>query len=194
MKMMKTLKRWPGERTPSTPTHAKSLSLTPAFPAQMPGRSFLARPCTAADVKPSGSIPRSRTSAPKKADAASIYVVDDAKGLTELYTLFLKETGCVVRAFNQRAEALAALAADGKRPDLLITDCLGDSMPVERFMQHCRRVHPSLRILMASGFCQSEMEFSQAKPDWFLQKPFTAEEFLRVVEAALIAPRPGGPN
>jgi hypothetical protein len=38
---------------------------------------------------------------------------------------------------------------------------------------------------MASGFEESEMRFSHVKPDFFIQKPFTAEEFQKAVKAAL---------
>ena len=48
-----------------------------------------------------------------------IYVVDDVPDLTENTTL-LEATGYIVRAFNDRAEALAAWA-DRTKPDLLIT-------------------------------------------------------------------------
>jgi len=114
-----------------------------------------------------------------------IYVVDDAKGLTELYTLFLKGTGCIVRAYNDRADALVALMRDRTRPDLLITDYLGDSMPVDRFLQYCLVVHPSLRILMATELSQRDVRSSCVRPDRFIQKPFTADEFLQEVKAAL---------
>jgi DNA-binding NtrC family response regulator len=117
--------------------------------------------------------------------APSIYVVDDAKGLTEMYTLFLKGTGCTVRAYNDRAEALVALMKDRTRPDLLITDYLGDSMPVDRFLQYCLVVHPSLRILMATELSQRDVRSSCVRPDRFIQKPFTADEFLQEVRAAL---------
>ena len=115
----------------------------------------------------------------------SIYVVDDAAGVTELYTLFLKETGCIVRTYNDRAEALVALMKDRTRPDLLITDYLGDSMPVDRFLQYCLVVHPSLRILMATELSQRDVRSSCVRPDRFIQKPFTADEFLQEVRAAL---------
>ena len=115
----------------------------------------------------------------------SIYVVDDGKGLAELYTLFLKGTGCVVRAYNHRADALAALAVDRTRPNLMIMDYLGDSMPVDRFLQCCVAVHPPLRILMASELSQRDVGSSCVRPDRFIQKPFTADEFLREVRAAL---------
>ena len=119
--------------------------------------------------------------------APLIYAVDDMPDLTELYTTLLEATGCIVRAFNDRADALAALKADWTKPDLLITDYLGLSMPVDKFMCHCLAVHPTLRILMASGFSQTVVRFSQAGPDRFLQKPFTPEELRQEVMAALAA-------
>jgi CheY-like chemotaxis protein len=112
-------------------------------------------------------------------------VVDDVPDLTELYSTLLEATGYIVRAFNDRAEALAALKADRTKPDLLITDYLGLSMRVDRFICHCLVVHPTLRILMASGFTRTDMRFSQATPDRFIQKPFTPEELRQEVRAAL---------
>jgi DNA-binding response OmpR family regulator len=101
-----------------------------------------------------------------------IYAVDDVIWLTELYTLVLEA---------------AALEASRTKPDLLITDDLGHAMPVEEFMQHCRVVHPTLRILMASGYSSTRVRFSRARPDRFLPKPFTLEELQREVTAALTA-------
>jgi DNA-binding NtrC family response regulator len=114
-----------------------------------------------------------------------IYAVDDVFWLTQLYTLVLEAAGCRVEAFNDRAEALTALKENRTKPDLLITDDLGHTMPVEQFMQHCRVVHPSLRILMASGYSRMNARFSQARPDRFLQKPFTPDELQREVRATL---------
>ena len=117
--------------------------------------------------------------------APSIYVVDDAPHLTELYAALLGMTGYNVRAFNDRAHALAAMNADTNKPDLLITDYRGASMAIDRFLDRCIAVHPGLRILMASGFGEIDMRLSGTRPDRFLQKPFTADELHREVEIAL---------
>ena len=114
-----------------------------------------------------------------------IYAVDDEPWLTHLYTVILCRRGYNVRAFNHRAEALAALKGERKKPDLLILDYSGHAMPAETFMQGCLQAHPALRILMASGFHELDAHLSSVRPDRFLQKPFTAETFLREVQAAL---------
>ena len=120
-------------------------------------------------------------------DGALIYAVDDDVDLTELYTTLLGDVGYRVRAFNNRAQALAAVKNDRHKPDLLITDYLGFAMHVQEFLRACRAAHPCLRILMASGFSQIDAQFSNAGADRFIRKPFTPEEFLDEVRASLAA-------
>src|SRR5205814_2035659 len=62
------------------------------------------------------------------AEPLSIYAVDDHPRLTELYAGLLEPFGYMVRTFNLRADALAALKSDKKRPALLITDYRGLSI------------------------------------------------------------------
>jgi two-component system, OmpR family, response regulator MprA len=120
------------------------------------------------------------------ADAApSIYVVDDAPFLTELYTHLLEASGYIVRAFNDRAQAVKALEADWNKPDLLISDYRGLSMSVDQFLHQCLMIHPALRILMVSGLSRTEVRFSQARPDQFIEKPFTAEQLQEEVKSVL---------
>lgn len=129
----------------------------------------------------------SSSSAPRMTDAPVIYAVDDMTDLTDLYLTLLEATGYRVKTFNDRAGALAALTAERTKPKLLITDYLGLSMSVDQFLHRCLAVHPTLRILMASGFNPTDMRFLQAKPDRFLEKPFAPEDLQREVRAALTA-------
>jgi DNA-binding NtrC family response regulator len=103
--------------------------------------------------------------------------------LTELYALVLEAIGHRVRTFEDRLAALAALKAE--KPALLITDFCNASMPIERFLQECIALHPELRILMATGFGRNHAWLSSARPDRFLQKPFTPEELQQAVRDTL---------
>jgi hypothetical protein len=47
--------------------------------------------------------------------------------------------------------------------------------------------HPALKILMSSGLSEREVRSYCLRPDRFLRKPFTAEQFVREVSAALAA-------
>jgi len=119
------------------------------------------------------------------AEAPLIYVVDDMPYLTELYALVLGASGYIVKAFNDRGAALSALRGGGKKPDLLITDYQGFSLPIEKFMRECLEAHPALRILMASGFGEENVFFSETAPTAFIQKPFTPQALQERVRGIL---------
>jgi DNA-binding NtrC family response regulator len=121
---------------------------------------------------------------------ASIYVVDDEPHVAELYTIVLESADYRVSAFHDRGEALQALATARRKPDLLITDYQGLSMPVEWFMHRCLVTHPALRILMISGFHQADVRFSWARPNRYIQKPFGLAHFRKEVRAALASSIP----
>ena len=163
--------------------------------AKIPANAFWFTPDTtthAAPACPASPLERiaqssSSASDPRTTEGPLIYAVDDAPELTELYTILLEATGYIVRAFNDRAKALTALKAERAKPDLLITDCVGPSMSLDRFLECCLVVYPSLRIMMVSGYSQTDIRFPEAGSDRFIQKPFTIEEFLRRVRATLAA-------
>jgi len=161
-------------------TNAKLFPVTPALPF-IAANVAVFWPSRSEDLLRSGSVPSARRSA----RAGSIYAVDDDEDLTDLYTILLEARGYTVKAFRDRAEAVAALEKDSPGPELLIMDYLGHSMPVDRFMHRSLAAHPTLRILMASGLSPAHVRFSSTWPDRFIQKPFTAEEFLKEVTAAL---------
>jgi len=118
-------------------------------------------------------------------EPGSIFVVDDVPRLTELYSSLLEASGYVVTSFNDRLAALKALSSATRSPSLLITDYIGLSMPIDKFMVACRGLYPELPILMASGFYELDMRPLRVKPNRFIQKPFTPEELRRAVKAAL---------
>ena len=135
-------------------------------------------------IRPQDDVPPGSGGA-RTLDAPLIYAVDDMRCLTELYTLVLEAAGYAVRAFNDRAQALAALKADVEKPDLLITDYRNTAVPVERFMRECLSIHPTLRILMASGLALTHIRLFEMRPNRFIQKPFTPHELVREVERTL---------
>jgi CheY-like chemotaxis protein len=175
--------------------HTKMSPRAQALPVQKPAAPSLEfapnaenkAPATRAEFSESFRLERNLSSAiaQEKEESCLIYVVDDEPGLTDLYTIILEERGYAVRAFDSRIEALAQLKGDRRKPDLLIMDYFGHAMSVDGFMQLCLLAHPCLRILVASGFSQMDARFSYIRPNRFIQKPFTAEEFLREVEAVL---------
>ena len=178
-------------------TRSKLFLLAPAWPMPLPDPPSLKPTHNLTDI---GLMPQRTPSeeffslqnkasacAPEIAEPPAIYVVDDEPLLTELYTIFLEAAGYFVKAFTDRVEALAALAGERRKPDLLVTDYFGSSMLADGFMRRCLKVHPHLRILIASNLSQRDVHFFSVRPNRFIQKPFNAEEFLREVKAALVA-------
>jgi DNA-binding response OmpR family regulator len=119
------------------------------------------------------------------AETALIYVVDDLPCLVELYAVVLEADGHRVKTFSDRNTAIAALKTDDEKPALLITDYRNSSMPTDHFLRGCRALHPSLRILMATGFDYQGAQPAGVMADGFLQKPFTFEELRDEVRAIL---------
>lgn len=118
--------------------------------------------------------------------APIIYAVDDMPCLTELYALVLNKSGYQVKGFHDRRAALASLSEAQTKPVLLITDLHNPTMRIEPFLQECVAVHPTLRILMATGFGYHQAWCFSVRPDRFLPKPFTPEELRQAVEATLV--------
>lgn len=147
-------------------------------------RTFAPTNSTVAFWSPESQAPDSNRDSHATA-APLVYVVDDMPCLTELYVLILNASGYVVKGFHDRRAALASLSAAKEKPTLLITDLDNPTMRIEPFLKECVAMHPSLRILMATGFGYYHAWCFSVRPDHFLQKPFTPEELRRAVEATL---------
>lgn len=124
---------------------------------------------------------------PVRDGSVVIYAVDDQESLTDLYKCLLSAVGYHVRTFTDRREALEAMRSESNLPNLLVTDCLGGSIPVEHFLEACRDVNPNLRILMASGLHKHWVAVSADPQIAFIQKPFLPGEFIEAVQLALAA-------
>jgi PAS domain S-box-containing protein len=131
--------------------------------------------------------PKPVSTTPVKTPSETVLLVEDQAGVRQLSKRILESAGYrVLEAANgDDAERLFAPHADSI--DLVVTDVTmpGGSGP-ELFGR--LRVHaPALRVLYVSGYTEpsaAEMAgFDRGLP--FVQKPFTAAEFVRHVRAAL---------
>lgn len=146
--------------------------------------------CEGTLLRPAGGHP----SGPQPPEPPLIYAVDDFEYLTELYTVVLETSGYIVRAFTDRVAALVALKSQRRKPGLLITDYAGGTLPIERFLQQCRALHPTLRVLMATGFNEADLHLAGTRADRFLRKPFTARVLCAEVRALLPGSQPASPG
>ena len=114
-----------------------------------------------------------------------ILVVDDEEPLRAIACEMLSHLGYGAEA-AESGEAAVARMARGPVPDLVILDVIMPGIGgVEAFRQ-MRRLHPSLKVLIATGFAEgSAMEALTAEgASGFIQKPYKLEalaERLRVL-------------
>jgi len=117
--------------------------------------------------------------------AATILVVDDDDPVRVMLARLLRTHGFTVLQASHAAEARAIL--EREQVDLVISDIV---MPGESGMELRRAVletRPDLPFILISGYsAEGPAEFAARTPrTMFVQKPFAADQFLRLVEATL---------
>ena len=115
-----------------------------------------------------------------------IYIVDDEPMLLELASIILAPFGYQLKTFRDPDVALAAFRDARPRPPLIITDYAMHRMNGLRLMEACRELESQQKVLLVSGTVGPEVfRDSPVKPDGFLSKPYTAQQLIDVVKAAL---------
>jgi two-component system, cell cycle sensor histidine kinase and response regulator CckA len=126
----------------------------------------------------------SQTSVPdeKLHGAESILVVDDESMLLTMAETILGEYGYKVMTANTGQKALALLARDDVKVDLLVTDLVMPTMGGRELIERARTLRPKMKILCMSGVVLST---EQQLGLTYLQKPFSSRDFLSKARHAL---------
>ena len=119
--------------------------------------------------------------------AAAILVVDDEEDVREVIALSLRNRGYEIETAAGGTEALARMR---ERPfDLVLLDVM---MPMVTGIEVCRlaKADPNLAgvpivFLTAKGGGDALAEGLEAGALMYLQKPFTTEKLVRLIDAAL---------
>ncbi len=106
--------------------------------------------------------------------------------LLELATVILEPEGYRIKSFRDPELALQAYTATHERPAVLVTDYAMHTMNGMELIEKFRRLEPDQKILLVSGTVGEEI-FSKTsiRPDFFLAKPYRAEELTRAVRELL---------
>lgn len=112
----------------------------------------------------------------------TILMVDDEDLLLTMGQTVLSAYGYRVLTANSGQKALDILAQNKNAVDLVITDLVMPTMGGRELVEHIQRVSPGLRILCTSGYVWPTAQEDDAG---YLQKPFTSQELLLKVKAAL---------
>jgi two-component system, cell cycle sensor histidine kinase and response regulator CckA len=114
----------------------------------------------------------------------SILVVDDQPAVVEIASRILHHNGYRTLQAGSYDEALSLLSTYD--PDLLLTDRLLAAVPRQALADRARRLKPGIRVLYMSGSPPPAPEPGGGRVQ-VLRKPFTAQDLLEKVHAALAA-------
>jgi two-component system cell cycle sensor histidine kinase/response regulator CckA len=120
----------------------------------------------------------------------SILVVEDQPAIRFLAERVLTRAGYSVLT-AENGDAARAQARQASRLHLIVMDILLPGERGPRVAAELRQFHPEARLVFISGNTGvGEETYLPEGQHWFLQKPFTPEQFLATVRAALDAPVP----
>ena len=114
----------------------------------------------------------------------TVLVVDDEVLLLSMTEMILTEFGYKVLTAGSGQKALAILARDDVKVDLVVTDLVMPGMSGRELVDRIRQVAPAARILCMSGYGMSADKRPGAP---FLRKPFTSMQLLAKIRRVISA-------
>ena len=126
----------------------------------------------------------------------TLLLVEDADDVRRAATRVLEKHGYTVIALADGREALSVIRAGRSPADLIISDVVMPHAGGPDVLLALRRSGLDTKLLLTSGYTAREVrDLAQADPDVpFLAKPWSVEELLRSVRAALDERPPEGPR
>jgi two-component system cell cycle sensor histidine kinase/response regulator CckA len=128
-----------------------------------------------------------RTAASDLTGHGTILLVEDEEGLRALNARGLKSRGYSVIEAGNGVEAIEALARQGGRVDLVVSDVVMPEMDGPTLLKQLRNDNPDLKIIFVSGYAEDAFEKSLPDPSQyhFLAKPFTLKQLVSTVKEAM---------
>ncbi|MCA9970932.1 MAG: PAS domain S-box protein [Anaerolineales bacterium] len=140
---------------------------------------------------PASSAPELPTPPPTAAGYAPshglVLVIDDEAPVREAVGDILELVGIEVLAAPDGESGLALYQAHRAEVALVLLDLSMPGWNGEQTLQALRAVNPALRVILSSGYSESEsvQRFIGKEVSGFLQKPYRAETLLQTVQAHL---------
>jgi two-component system, cell cycle sensor histidine kinase and response regulator CckA len=153
----------------------------------VPGRGSTFTLYLPATVEEMAGVSDQETAEPSKDSAGHrILVVEDEEAVRRLVGRILRGRGYEVIEARSGADALAQLDAIGGRVDLLLTDVRMPGMSGRELALNVQMLHPEIKTLYMSGYAEQALaEDSIRGLDSWIQKPFSAETLLTLVQRTL---------
>ncbi|MDX2473111.1 MAG: response regulator, partial [Candidatus Krumholzibacteria bacterium] len=111
----------------------------------------------------------------------TVLLVEDDEAVSGLVERILRREGYRVHVASYGVEAMALVAAEGLRPDLLLTDVVMPEMGGPELARHLAPAMPDMKILFASGYTDDALVHRGALADGvdLIQKPFAPRDLLK---------------
>lgn len=124
---------------------------------------------------------------PNKTVKSSILLVDDDQQVLKMLQTFLSSQGYQVICAPGGYEALAAIEKQHDSIDLILTDIRMPSMSGIRLLEALRQLHPSLPVLLMTGYTDFDLLAQGLKQHAFdlLMKPIDLEQLAWCITKAL---------
>jgi two-component system cell cycle sensor histidine kinase/response regulator CckA len=116
----------------------------------------------------------------------TILVVDDDAQVRSSIRRLLEKLGYQVGEAPDADSALTSIAGAKVAPDLVLTDIVLQGMSGRELAVRLSIEHPSVRLLLMSGYSPDTMKLKQGEVAKFLHKPISLELLAERVSGALL--------
>jgi CheY-like chemotaxis protein len=116
----------------------------------------------------------------------TILVVDDQRAARKLVLTVLQASGYRTLEASNGEEALALLRERSYSIDLVLTDVVMPGISGRTLVERMRKIRPGTPAVLISGYTDDAMDSQVADAEFvFLQKPFSTQRLLELVEETL---------
>jgi PAS domain S-box-containing protein len=126
------------------------------------------------------SVPRKQTVLSARG-SEMVLLVDDDESVLNFIKEALEKNGYKVIATTNPMSAIDAFTKMHSEISLVITDVVMPLLDGRELMKRIAEIDPQTRFMTVSGYSKYSEKSDDVKPDYFLQKPFEADELLAMV-------------
>ncbi len=115
----------------------------------------------------------------------TVLLVDDEEDLRDLGTTLLNRFGYKVISAGNGKEALEIYQMEKDRIAIILLDLIMPEMDGRRCLAEVLQVNPNAKVIIASGYSESEPASMAAGAKGFVQKPYNVRQFLNTIREIL---------
>ena len=117
----------------------------------------------------------------------TVLIADDEKYIRDLTTKMLNISGYRVHLARNGREAIDVFRKNSQEISCILMDLTMPELDGKEALAEIRKIDPEIPIIITSGYCERDIvsKFSDEKISGFLQKPYSLEDIISAIEAAV---------